>query len=337
MNKPSPRIRLLIVLAAAAAGVGAWLFLSGRVGRRRPPSNAITLYGNVDIRQVELGFRVAGRIQSMLWEEGQSVTAGSTMAMLDTRSFEDELRADQADVAAQQATLNKLVSGSRPEEISRARASVEEAVAAQRDARKELERAQKLVAEGAIPRTNYDSALAASQEADARLASANDSLRLAVEGNRAEDIAGGRAALQLALARLASAQTAFDDARLVAPSDGVVISRVREPGAIVAPNDIVYVLSLTRSVWVRAYISETQLGKLHPGMEVGVFSDASPSRKIRGHVGFISPTAEFTPKSVETPDLRTDLVYRLRIIVDEPDPGLRQGMPVTVQIDAAGA
>ncbi len=337
MKKPSLSIRLLIVLIVAVAGAAAWLLLTGRVGRRRPPSNAITLYGNVDIRQVELGFRVAGRIQSMQWEEGQSVAAGSAMATLDTRSFEDELRADKADVAAQQATLNKLLTGSRPEEIARARAQVEEAVAAQRDAHKELERAERLVAEGAIPRTNYDSTLAASQEADARLASANDSLRLAVQGNRAEDIAAGRAALDLASARLASAQTALDDARLVAPSDGVVISRVREPGAIVSPNDIVYVLSLTHSVWVRAYVSETQLGKLHPGMAVGVLSDASPSHKIRGHVGFISPTAEFTPKSVETPDLRTDLVYRLRIIVDEPDPGLRQGMPVTVQIDTAGA
>jgi HlyD family secretion protein len=111
-----------------------------------------------------------------------------------------------------------------------------------------------------------------------------------------------------------------------------VLSRVREPGAIVSPNDVVYVLSLTHSVWVRAYVSEAQLGRVSPGLEVSVLSDTAPSRPYKGHVGFISPTAEFTPKSVETPDLRTDLVYRLRIIVDEVEVGLRQGMPVTIQI-----
>jgi HlyD family secretion protein len=331
------RVRLLIVLVVAIAGTAAWLVHTGRIGPRPPPSNTVTLYGNVDIRQVELGFRVAGRLQAMQFEEGQSVSAGSLMAKLDPRSFEDELRADEADLAAQDATLKKLLAGSRPAEISRARASVEEAIAAQQNARKDLERSQRLLAEGAIPQANYDSALAASREADARFSSANESLRLFVQGNRAEDIAAGRANMELAQARLAAARTALDDARLIAPSDGVVISRVREPGAIVSPNDIVYVLSLTHSVWVRAYVSETQLGKVHPGMEVGVLSDAAPSRRLRGHVGFISPTAEFTPKSVETPELRTDLVYRLRIIVDDPDLGLRQGMPVTVQIDTAGA
>jgi HlyD family secretion protein len=164
-----------------------------------------------------------------------------------------------------------------------------------------------------------------------RLASAKDSYRLLAEGTRAEDIAAARATLQASQARVAVAQTALDDTRLVAPSEGVVLSRVREPGAIVSPNDVVYVLSLTRPVWVRAYVPEKQLGKLHPGMEVAVLSDSSPSRPFKGHIGFISPTAEFTPKSVETPELRTDLVYRLRIVVDEPEPGLRQGMPVTVR------
>jgi HlyD family secretion protein len=117
----------------------------------------------------------------------------------------------------------------------------------------------------------------------------------------------------------------------------VVTSRVREPGAIVSPNDVVYVVALTGSVWVRAYVSETDLGKLHPGTEVAVQSDAAPGHVYRGHVGFISPTAEFTPKSVETPELRTALVYRLRVIVDTPDPGLRQGMPVTVHVATRGA
>ena len=327
------RTRLLVVLAIAiSAGGGFWLVWTGRIGKKPPPSNSITLYGNVDIRQVELGFRVPGRLKSMRFEEGETVNTGAVMAELDVRSFDDQLHAAAAQVSANEANLKKLVAGSRPAEIARAKAALDEVTAGQQNARTQLERAEKLVAANAIPRANYDTALAASREADARVASANQSLSLFVKGSRAEDIAGARAMLAVAQANVASAQTAIDDARLVAPSDGVVISRVKEPGAIVSPNDTVYVVSLTRSVWVRAYVSETQLGMLHPGIQVGVTSDAAPSRSLRGHVGFISPTAEFTPKSVETPELRTDLVYRLRIIVDDIDAGLRQGMPVTVHI-----
>lgn len=332
------RARPLIVLAllAALAGAAVWLVSTGRLGKKKAPSNLVTLYGNIDIRQVELGFRVAGRIKFMEFEEGQEVRAGSLMASLDPRTFEDELRANEADVAAQDANLTKLIAGSRPAEIARGRASLDEAKAAQENARVEFERTERLVNDGALPRTNYDNALSTSRQANARVASADESLRLLVQGTRAEDIAAARATLAVAQARVASSQTALADTRLLAPADGVVISRVHEPGAIVAPNDIVYVLSLTHSVWVRAYVSETELGKLHPGMAVDVFSDAAPARPSHGHIGFISPTAEFTPKSVETPDLRTDLVYRLRVIVDDPDPGLRQGMPVTIRIDTTG-
>jgi HlyD family secretion protein len=203
------------------------------------------------------------------------------------------------------------------------------------NARKSLDRSQQLFASGAVPRSTLDDALAASRMADARLASASESYRLLLQGSRSEDIAAGRASLQAAQARLGAAETALDDSHLVAPSDGVVISRVREPGAIVSPNDIVYVVSLTHSVWVRAYVAEPLLGKLRLGMQVAVESDTAPSRRVRAHVGFISPTAEFTPKSVETPELRTDLVYRLRLIVDDLDTGLQQGMPVTVLIHTA--
>jgi len=327
------RSRLLVILAIAIiAGLGLWLVRTGRVGKKPPPSTAITLYGNVDIRQVELGFRVSGRLQSMRFEEGESVDAGAVMAELDLRPFDDQLRAAEAQVAESDANLKKVVAGSRPAEIARGRAALDEATAAQQNARIELDRTEKLVTKNAIPRADYDNALATSREAEARVASASDSLRLLVQGSRDEDIAAARATLAVAQANAASAQTSIDDARLVAPSDGVVISRVREPGAIVSPIDTVYVVSLTHSVWVRAYVSETQLGTVRPGMEVNVTSDAAPSRPVRGHVGFISPTAEFTPKTVETPELRTDLVYRLRIIVDDVGAGLRQGMPVTVHI-----
>ena len=335
--KRAQKAGLSIVLVAALAGVTAWLALTGRIGRRPPLSNTLTLYGNVDIRQVELGFRVAGRLQTMAFEEGQSVTAGTLLAALDPRPFEDDLRVADADVGAQEANVKKLLAGNRPPEIARARDAVDEATAAQQDASLTLQRTQRLVESGSLNRSALDDALASSRMADARLASALQSYRLMLQGSRAEDIASGEASLQASKARRASAQTALDDARLLAPSEGVVISRVREPGAIVSPNDVVYVVSLTRSVWVRAYVAEPQLRKLRLGMAVEVTPDGAPPHAVHAHLGFISPTAEFTPKSVETPDLRTELVYRLRIIVDEPDAGLQQGMPVTVHISTGGS
>ena len=126
-----------------------------------------------------------------------------------------------------------------------------------------------------------------------------------------------------------------DDTELRAPNDGIILSRVRETGAIVAPADTVFVLSLTEPVWVRTYVAEPDLGRIHPGMKVEVTSDTRPNDAYDGTIGFISPVAEFTPKSVETPELRTDLVYRLRIVIDKPGPDLRQGMPVTLRFPSS--
>ncbi len=329
--KRSPA-RIVIPLVVVAAVVVAVLWFTGRIGHPHVDTTVATLYGNVEIREVELGFRLAGRLETMHFEEGQTVTVGAPMAELETRPFEDQIKVAEAQVAVQEATLKKLVGGARPAELSRAQAAVDEATAAAENARASLDRSEKLVAQGAITRSAYDDSVAASRGANARLAGAKDAYRLLAQGNRVEDIAAARAQLDVARAQLAVATTTLGDARMVAPADGVVLSRVHEPGAIISPNDVVYVLSLSHSVWVRTYVSETQLGSIHPGMQLSVFSDAGGPHAIKGHVGFISPTAEFTPKSVETPDLRTDLVYRLRVIIDEPAPGLRQGMPVTVKL-----
>ncbi len=322
----------ILPLVLVGAGLAVWLVRSSHFGGHPEAPSTFQLYGNVDIRQVELGFRVSGRLRTMAFEEGQSVTAGTELAALDASPFEDQVRLDEAQVAEAEATFQKLQHGSRHEEVAQARAAVAEASASFENARQNLERAQHLFADGAVTRAALDDAQAASRTTEARWASARDRLELSIAGSRREDVAAGRAALAAAQARLAVAQTALADTRLLAPSDGVVISRVREPGAIVSPLDTVYVLSLVRPVAVRAYVAETQLGKIHPGMEVTVTSDSAPRQPVRGRIGFISPAAEFTPKAVETAELRTELVYRLRIVVDDPGPELRQGMPVTVQV-----
>ena len=321
----------LFALAVGAGTLG-WAVSTGRIGGTDDADHALTIYGNVEVRQAELAFRVPGRLQVMELDEGQAVHQGDVLARLDARTFEDDVLSAEANLAAQEAALQKLVAGPRPAEIARARAMVAEASASVKNARPDLLRTEQLFEAGVLAQATVEDARSAKLAADARLASANESLRLLAEGSRAEDIAMAEANVRAARARLSAARNARADAVLSAPSDGIVTSRVREPGAIVSPNDIVYVLALPRPVWIRAYVSEPHLGRTRPGLEVSVHSDAEPGRAYRGRIGFVSPSAEFTPKSVETPELRTELVYRVRVVVEDADDALRQGMPVTVTI-----
>ncbi|KAF5885830.1 efflux RND transporter periplasmic adaptor subunit, partial [Rhizobium sp. PEPV16] len=238
---------------------------------------------------------------------------------------------------ALQATLDKLKAGPRPTEIAQARAAYDESIADLRNANLAYDRARQLRPQGTISEASLDQATAARAMAAARSDSANEALKLLLEGSRIEDIAAADAQLKAAQATLASARTSLDDTELRAPNDGVILSRVRENGAIVSPADTVFVLSLTEPVWVRTYVAEPDLGRIHPGMKVAVTSDTAPDKPYEGTIGFISPVAEFTPKSVETPELRTDLVYRLRVVIDKPGPDLRQGMPVTIRFPSLTA
>jgi HlyD family secretion protein len=326
------RIAALLALLLIAALLGWWFDLPAKLGWRSAESDRLTLYGNVDIRQVQLGFRVSGRVAQMHFDEGDSVKAGDLMAQLDAKPYQDAVAAAQAQSANLRATLDKLVAGPRQAEIAQAQAQLEERVADYENAKLAFDRAFKLRPGQTISESALDNARANRDTAQARVSSARQALQLLQEGSRQEDIAAARAGLEGAEANLSAAKTALEDTYLKAPDAGVILSRLREPGAIVATSDVIYVLSLDHPVWVRTYVPEPLLGKIHPGMEVSVTSDSAPDKPYTGKIGFISPVAEFTPKSVETPELRTDLVYRLRIVIDESDQGLRQGMPVTVHV-----
>jgi HlyD family secretion protein len=329
MNKIIP-----IVLLVTAAGAGAaWHYgVPQRYGYFLPAGPTLQIYGNVDIRQVSLGFRVNGRLSAVLVEEGDTVKAGEVLARLDAAPYEISALAAEENVAALRATLDKLKAGARPSEIEQARAAYQEQVASLANAELALSRAGQLRTQGTVAQSSLDTATATKDMTSARVASAKAALDLIEEGSRAEDIAAAEAQYRAAEAQFDSARTSLADTELKAPADGVILSRVSEPGAIVASSTNVLVLALREPVWVRAYVSEANLGRVHPGLKVKVTSDGTTGAGYEGQVGFISPVAEFTPKSVETPDLRTDLVYRLRIIVDHPGKDLRQGMPVTVHL-----
>lgn len=322
-----------IVLVGAVAG-GGYAWLSPQFASS---ANAgLTLYGNVDIREVRLGFRVAGRLQAMHLEEGDAVAAGDLLAELDAQPLREALAVADAGVQEAQAQLERLESGVRPQEVRQAQAGLAEAEALLENAELELTRQRELFDDGLNSRHALDAAVARRDQSAARRRASQEALALALEGFRQEDIATARAALAAAQARRDQAATQVRDAQLRAPSPGVILTRAQEPGAILKVGDPVYALSLTQTLYVRAYVSEAHLGWVVPGAAVYIGTDSS-SRTFSGQVGFVSPRAEFTPKTVETPELRTDLVYRLRIVVTDPDPSLRQGMPVTVEVPPPSA
>jgi len=327
--------RIPIAVAVALAGVAlAWWLRSDR-----DVNAALTLYGNVDIREVDLAFRVPGRLTQMAFEEGDRVEEGALLARLDDEPYRQEAASAAARVDLASAKLSLFISGSRPQEIQRAEAGVREARAALVNAEGELGRQRGLAEQDATSERRLDDAVARHEEASARLGAAQEALDLAREGFRAEEIAAAEAEVALARADAERANTLRSDTELRAPAGGTLLSRIREPGAILRAGDAVYTLSLDRSVWIRAYVDEPDLGRVAPGMRVWIESDSTEGR-FEGQVGFISPRAEFTPKSVETESLRTALVYRLRIVVLEPDGSLRQGMPVTITVpepDGEGA
>lgn len=336
------------LVAAVAAGLAAYSgwrgaadgsALSGLLHEVRETvfgqnASSLTLYGNVDIRELDLAFRQSGRLKVMHFEEGDRVRAGDVVAELDAEPMREAVAVAEAALAEARAGLDKLLAGSRPQEVVQAEQAVASARAALRNADADLERRSALAQTGATAQAALDTAQSARDEAAARLAAAVAALSLAREGPRAEDIAAAEARVAQAEAQRSIARTALDDATLGTPSDGVVVARIREPGSMVGAGEPVYSLSLVSPVYVRAYAAEPDLGRLAPGTRVIMRTDSS-ERAYEGQVGFVSPRAEFTPRSVETTALRTDLVYRLRIVVQDPDPALRQGMPVTVEVPDA--
>ncbi|WP_010586793.1 secretion protein HlyD [Schlesneria paludicola] len=330
--KPSSRRRTWVVLLMLVV-IGAGLFASLYWLQKEVDETNLELMGNIDVRQVNLAFKVEGRIETLAVDEGDAVKAHDVLATLDKRYFNDELRILRARRDNQAANVAKLEHGSRPEEIAQARAQTEDREAAVTKAKEDYHRAESLVSKGGVSRQEFDRYQSALDSAEAQLKAAKESQRLVEIGPRQEDIDMAKAFLAEQDAMIIQSERRLADADLIAPNDGTILTRARERGAILQPGETVLALTLTSPVWVRTYVNERDLGLIKPEMPAQVITDSAPDHPYTGKIGFISPTAEFTPKSVETRERRTDLVYRLRVVVENPDGGLRQGMPVTVRVE----
>lgn len=327
------RARVLVVAALLVVGIGAGLayWLAHRPG----PAQELVIYGNMDLRQVELPFNDSERIAAVLVQEGDRVSKGQVLARLDTRRLEPRFAEAKAQAAAERAVVEKLHHGSRPEEIAEARAALDSAKADAANARRQYERLRNLTSASAgraASQQDLDNARAALDVANAKAVAAKKALDLAVIGPRKEDIAQAEAQLRADQAHLALLQQQLSDAELLAPVDAVVRSRLMEPGEMASPQKPVLTLSVIDPKWVRAYVSEPELGRIRPGEAATVAVDSFPERRFEGWIGFISPAAEFTPKTVETEELRTSLVYEVRVFVKDAADELRLGMPATVHL-----
>jgi HlyD family secretion protein len=327
------RIALVAVVLLLVAALF-WFF------NRDQRSDELVLHGNVDLRQVELPFLDNQRIAEVLVEEGDNIHAGQVLARLDTSRLIPRVRQAEAQATAQAEALRRLRNGSRPEEIAQARAGLTAAQAEAANARSQYERLKGIgeTSSGrAVSQQDLEAAQAALRVAEARAENSRKTLELALAGPRNEDIEQSKAQLEASEAELALLRRQLQDAELVSPTDGVVRSRLMEPGEMATPQRPVFSLAITHPKWVRAYVTEVDLGRLRVGNDAQVTIDSNPDQPLQGSVGFISSVAEFTPKTVQTEELRTALVYEVRVFVKDEQDRLRLGMPATIHLNLSAA
>ncbi|HTI79020.1 MAG TPA: efflux RND transporter periplasmic adaptor subunit [Acetobacteraceae bacterium] len=320
------RLAALVVAVVVIGGL-IW-FAWHRIEATAPPG---TLYGNVEIRQVDLSFNAEGTVATMTKREGDKVKQGETIAALDPATYQSayELAAARRDAA--KAQLDVLLAGTRSEDIDEARANLAAAQASLANAEASFERQKGLAATNATTKQLLDDARMALDSGRAKVDQMQVRLTRALNGPRPEDIEAARAQLRAAEATVDLSRTQLERTKLMAPANGTVMTRVIEPGTVVLPAASIYAMALDDEVWVRAFAPEPLLSRVAPGTEVTLTTDGT-RKSYRGRIGYVSPAAEFTPKTVETPELRTQLVYRLRIRVENPDNGVRQGMPMTITL-----
>jgi len=320
--------KILIPLTLLALSVAIWAVWPVEHNHADKP---LTLYGNVDIRQIALAFEGSGRITALEVEEGDTVRRGQILARLDTRTLALQAEQARADITAREQALLRLERGSRPQEIAEARAALAASAAEMAFAAQDFQRLQHLAQEQAVSLQERDRAQLRWQLTRAAHEQTSKALELVQLGPRQEERDEAAAQLQRAQASLALLEHQISLGELIAPADAVVRSRLLEVGDMANPQRLVLALALRDPKWIRVWVSEVDLGKIQPGMAAHITTDSAPDQPLTGYVGYISSVAEFTPKSVQTEELRTTLVYEVRVRVDDPHNRLRLGQPATVQ------
>jgi len=326
MKKPVLVLLVLVILAALAAA----LFFAFRP---KEDKNALRLSGNIELTAVELSFKTPGWVKERPVDEGQAVKPGQVVARLDDVEIQREVARQEALAAAARANLQELERGSRPEEIREGEAALDGARAGLEKQESDFARQKELFAKEVISQKEFDAAKSGYLEAQAHEKQAKERLALLKEGPRTERIQAARASLQQSEAALGIAKRQLENTVIASPVNGIVLSKNTEAGEYASPGTPIVTVGDLTKVWLRAYVEETDLGRVKLGQKTKVTTDTFPGKTYEGSVSFIASDAEFTPKSVQTRKERVKLVYRIKIDIPNLNQELKPGMPADALID----
>ena len=326
------KLMLLLLLAAAVAVAAAFY---PRLFKKSQETNTLRLSGNIEAHESVVGFKVEGRIVELPVQEGQWVEAGTLLARLDGDDYRRQVDMDEAALRVQRAQLALGLAGTRSQELKASQQSLQDAKADLDQKKLDYDRAETLFRERVGSQQERDQADTNLKRAEATYRRAQEMYDEAREGTRREQLTVDRATVVEAEEKLRASKLNVEYTVLRAPVSGVVVVRDAELGEVMAPNTPVVTIADLEHIWLRAYVSETDLGRVRWGQEVTVHTDTFPGKSYRGHISFISDNAEFTPKSVQTFKERVTLVYRIKIDVENPNHELKPGMPADATIALA--
>lgn len=319
---------ILFLLVALMVGF-TYYFVFKKKGEE---DNTLRVSGNIETTEVDVGFKISGRIIRIFVQEGDWVEKGKTIAQLDDEDLRQRVELARATLKSSQARLEKLLAGSRPEEIREAEANLQQAQFDYENKKTQYERMKTLFDGRVIPKETLDNAETRFKVARAVLEGAMETYKKVKEGPRKEDIEDGKAQVEQAKASLKLAETQLSYTLLQAPISGIVLVKSAEVGEVVNPGTSILTLADITNVWLRAYIPETELSRVKWGQEVIVTTDLYPRKEYKGKISFISSQSEFTPKQIQTEKERVTLVYRIKVDIPNPSRELKPGMPADGRI-----
>jgi HlyD family secretion protein len=329
--------RLIPALILLAAAIAAGVYYYPRFSKKQEPINQLTLSGNIEAHESLVGFKVTGRIVELPVEEGQQIQAGALIARLEDDDYKQKVRIDEDSVRVRESNLALTLAGTRQQELKATQQTMIDAQADLEQKKLDNDRMQRLFARDEVSAQDRDLAATALKRADAIYKAAQQRYNEAAEGSRKEDIAIAQANLNEAGASLGLSRVNLNYTVLHAPSTGVITVRQAELGEVVAPGTPVVTIADLDHIWLRAYIAETDLGRIHWGQDANITTDTYPEKQYHGRISFIASDAEFTPKSVQTYQERVTLVYRIKIDIDNPNHELKPGMPADAHLNLAVA
>ena len=324
--------RKVLIPAILVLAVAAWLGYRYWEGRAGNDPNRIRVSGSIEVTEAELSFKLPGRVEARLVDEGDLVKVGEVVARLETGDIAQQVALRQADVQAAAAGLADLLAGARPQELAQAAAAVRQAQADFNRIKDDYDRMKALFDQGSSNQREYDAARTVYDVAGERLRIAQEQQALVQQGPRPDAVKVARARLLQAQEGEKLAEIQLGYATLASPLTGMVLAKNVEPGEFVAPGTPVVTVGDLEHVYMRAYIEETDLGRVKLGQKVLVFTDTYPNKIYEGKITFISPQAEFTPKNVQTKQERVKLVYRVKVDIANPKFELKPGMPAEAKI-----